>query len=100
MLAARALAGNAIARAAADTQGFRFGQLTDYRDPRFLPGGAKYFDLPGFIALNAPHALWLAGEERLPAPAAAAYRSAAAEPAVFAGAGGQKEIAAVGWLLQ
>lgn len=99
VVAARALAGDAIDRAAADTQGFRFGKLTDYRDPRFLPGGAKYFDLPGFIALNAPHAVWLAGEEQVPAPVAAAYRSAPA-PAVFAGAGAQKEIAAVEWLLK
>jgi len=36
--AARALAGEAIDRAAVDTQGFRFGQVLDYRDPMFLPG--------------------------------------------------------------
>jgi dienelactone hydrolase len=31
------------------TGGFRFAQLTDVHDPRFLPGGAKYGDLPGLI---------------------------------------------------
>lgn len=98
-LAARALAGDAVSRAAADTRGFRFGALLDARDPRFLPGGAKYFDLPGFIALNAPHAVWLAGEQALPEPVAAAY-GAAARPEVFAGEDAQKELAAAEWLLR
>ena len=57
--AAGALAGEAIDRVAVDTQGFRFGKLLDYRDPMFLPGGAKYLDLGGLIALNAPRPLWL-----------------------------------------
>jgi len=61
-LAARCIAGSSIARAAADTQGFRFGKLLDYRDASFLPGGAKYLDIPGMVALNASLPLWLAGE--------------------------------------
>jgi len=65
-IAARALAGEAVDRAAADTGGFRFGQVLDYRDPMFLPGGAKYLDLPGMISLNAPHPLWLKGEGKVP----------------------------------
>ncbi len=98
-VAARVLAGAAVDRAAADTQGFRFGKLLDYRDPRFLPGGAKYFDLPGFIALNAPYALWLAGEAQLPEPVALAY-DVADRPVVFAGDAAQKETAAITWLLK
>lgn len=66
VVAARALAGGAIDRAAVNTGGFRFGKLIDYRDPMFLPGGAKYLDLPGMIALNAPHPLWLAHEGKTP----------------------------------
>jgi len=62
VLAARAMAGDAIDYAAADTAGFRFSKVLDYRDPMFLPAGAKYLDLPGLIALNAPHPLWLKGE--------------------------------------
>ena len=31
-------------------------------DLNFLPGGAKYGDLPGMLALGAPGELWLAGE--------------------------------------
>jgi hypothetical protein len=45
-----------------NTRGFRFGQLLDLRDPNFLPGGAKYGDLPGMLALGAPGRLWLSGE--------------------------------------
>lgn len=63
-VAARALAGSAVDRAAADTHGFRFGKVLDYRDPMFLPGGSKYLDLPGFIAMNGTHALWLKGEDK------------------------------------
>ncbi len=60
--AARAQAGGAIDIAAIDTAGFRFGKIPDIRDVDFLPGGAKYGDLPGIIALHAPQRLWLAGE--------------------------------------
>ena len=65
-IAARALCGEAVDRAAADTHGFRFGKVLDYRDPMFLPGGAKYLDLPGMISLNAPHPLWIDGEGKKP----------------------------------
>jgi dienelactone hydrolase len=100
--AARALAGDAIERAAVDTNGFRFGQILDYRDPMFLPGGAKYLDLPGLIALNAPHSLWLAGELTRPEIAAAAYRafSKPGEFTQFTGEAAQKEASAVEWLLK
>jgi hypothetical protein len=60
--AARALSGDVVYRAAIDTGGFRFGNLADYHAVNFLPGGAKYDDLPGLLALNAPERLWLAGE--------------------------------------
>ena len=60
--AARAVAREGIDRAAVDTGGFRFSKLVDYRDVNFLPGGAKYGDVPGLLALGAPGPLWLAGE--------------------------------------
>jgi hypothetical protein len=41
----------AITGAAIATAGFRFSQIRDVRDVNFLPGGAKYGDLPGLIAL-------------------------------------------------
>lgn len=72
--AARALAGPQIARAALSTGGFRFAQLRDFRDPRFLPGGAKYLDLPGLLALAVPQPLWLAGEGKGPSLLGDVYR--------------------------
>ncbi|MFO7904782.1 MAG: acetylxylan esterase, partial [Pirellulaceae bacterium] len=100
--AAGALAGKAIDRVAIDTQGFRFGKLLDYRDPMFLPGGAKYLDLPGLLALNAPRPLWLAGEDETPAIAAAAYQAAPKPEAIvtFTGEAVDRESAAGRWLLE
>lgn len=104
--AAGALAGEAIDRTAIDTQGFRFGQLLDYRDPMFLPGGAKYLDLPGMIALLAPRPLWLAGEGSQPALITAAYRAVSPEPSqgkgltTFTGDVEKQRGAAGQWLLK
>jgi hypothetical protein len=63
-IAAVALAqcGGAVNKAAIDTHGFRFAGVSDYLDVNFLPGGAKYGDLPGILALAAPTKLSLAGE--------------------------------------
>jgi len=100
--AAGAIAGEAIDRVAIDTQHFRFGQLLDYRDPMFLPGGAKYLDLPGLIALNAPRPLWLAGEGDKPAIIADTFR-AASQPdklVTFTGEAAQQEVTASQWLLK
>lgn len=72
-LAARVLAGKAVDRAAVDTHGFRFGSLLDYRDPMFLPGGAKYRDVPGLIELNGSLPLWLRGEGKDPQAAPASW---------------------------
>ena len=71
--AALALLPGAIDRAAIDTYGFRFGKVLNYRDPMFLPGGSKYLDLPGFLKLAGPCALWLKGEGKEPAGSAAAF---------------------------
>jgi len=100
--AAGGLAGDAIDRTAIDTQGFRFGQVLDYRDPMFLPGGAKYLDLPGLIALQAPRPLWLAGESHTPATITAAYQatSQANGLVTFTGEAEKQQAAASEWLLK
>ena len=64
--AACALAKDEVTRIAVDTGGFRFQNLTDYRDANFLPGALKYGDLPAVLGLCAPHPLWLGGESAVP----------------------------------
>ena len=79
--AARAQARDAIDRAVIDTHGFRFGEVDDMHSVNFLPGGAKYLDLPGMLAVAAPEKLWLAGDAELGMDSvlAAAYSSAGAK---------------------
>jgi hypothetical protein len=99
--AARAQAGDVVDRAALDTGGFRFGSVDDIHSPDFTPGGAKYDDLPGMLAVAAPAPLWLAGEsaESVP-PAIAAYQAAGAA-AVLKFHQGEAEVttSACSWLL-
>jgi hypothetical protein len=99
--AARAVAGDAIDQAAIDTGGFRFAKLLDFRDPQFLPGGAKYLDLPGMLALGAPHRLWLAGESDEPSVVSNAYRKSgqANQITLFDGNRSEEESEAAKWLL-
>jgi hypothetical protein len=101
--AARAQAGDAIDRAVVDTAGFRFGKVNDIRSPDLLPGAAKYFDLPGMLALSAPNKLWLAGEgAQTPPIVKAAYSAAGAENKlrVYSGEPNAAAENAVEWLLQ
>lgn len=109
--AACAQAGDAVSGAALDTAGFRFAQVNELADPRFLPGAVKYGDLPTLMALAAPRPLWIAGEgDVLPAPVAEVYRAAASAAQRAAGAaepltlheGDQedKRHAVVRWLLK
>jgi hypothetical protein len=102
--AARAQARAAIDRAVVDTRGFRFGKVQDIHDVNFLPGGAKYFDVPGMLALGAPGSLFLAGEgQTAPDIVTEAYRSAAALNHLVAFGGDEvsaSAAAAIGWLLR
>ena len=100
--AALAQADGAVAKAALDLGGFRFGNVLDIHSPDFLPGGAKYFDLPGMAALAAPTPLWIAdaGAET-PAVVTAAYRAAGAAGTLAPATGDAAQRAgdAVAWLL-
>jgi dienelactone hydrolase len=51
---AAALAGKAVAKVAADLNGFRFDDVTKTDDPMMLPGAVKYGGLGSFLALCAP----------------------------------------------
>lgn len=56
---AKALAGDAVARTAADLNQFRFENIKDTADPMMLPGAVKYGGLPAFLALCAPGAVFI-----------------------------------------
>jgi hypothetical protein len=104
-IAAAALArcGGAVNRAAIDTRGFRFGKLTDYLDANFLPGGAKYGDLPGLLSLAAPAKLLIAGEtSESAAVAKKVYAASGAGEAISFGSSKPDEArrAAVEWLIK
>lgn len=60
--AARAVDPALFDRAVIAAGGFRFGKLLDFRDASFIPGGAKYGDLPALLALAAPQSTLVMGE--------------------------------------
>jgi len=93
----------AIAHAAIDTAGFRFADLKDIYDVSFVPGAAKYDDLPGLLALLAPTRLWLAGEgEEAPSIVRAAFVAAGegTNLTTFSGEARDAAKVAVEWLLR
>ena len=51
---AKAVAGAAVDRLAADLNQFRFENIKDIADPMLLPGAVKYGGMPSFLALCAP----------------------------------------------
>jgi hypothetical protein len=55
-----AAAEGAIQNTVVDTGGFRFGKLLNFRDVNFLPGGAKYGDLPAMLSESKK--VWVSGE--------------------------------------
>jgi hypothetical protein len=61
LAAARAVAGGRIEAAVIETEGFRFAEINAIHSPAFLPGGAKYLDVPGLL-LAAPSGDLLLGD--------------------------------------
>jgi dienelactone hydrolase len=61
-VAARAVAGALLDATVAETHGFRFGTVADYRDPSFLPGAVRYLDIAGFVVAGGQRPLLLLGE--------------------------------------
>jgi dienelactone hydrolase len=100
--AAAAVASGTLDAIALGTSGFRFGRITDVRDPDLWPGALKYGDLPSLLALCAPTPLWVSGEgAEIPGIILDAYHSASGpKPDSFSGEGKEEEReAAVSWLL-
>ena len=98
--AARMQAGTIIERTAIDTDGFRFASVSAFDDPDFVPGAAKYLDLPGLIALSAPGKLWLAGEGNDPSVIRQTYQAAGSSDhlTIAADSPPSHEMAIVTWL--
>jgi dienelactone hydrolase len=61
VLLARGLCGDAVARTAADVDGFRFDSVRTTDDVLMLPGALKYGGLPAFAALAVPGELLIHG---------------------------------------
>ncbi len=102
-IAARAVSGGAVNRVAADTSGFRFGKVLDLHDVNFLPGGAKYDDLPGLLAVVSPAESWISGEDEagLKLVREAYERVSKSEHlSLYKGPGEDRNGAAVAWLLK
>ena len=101
--AARVQARDVVTRAAIDSSGFRFLKVNDIYSLDFLPGGAKYGDLPGMLELATQGPLWLAGEdEACISSIKAAYRAAGHTDQLVAqsGTGDGVRAAALEWLLK
>ena len=99
-IAARAQAGDTIGRLAANTNGFRFANVTDLQSPDFLPGGARYHDLPGMLAVAAPQATWITGEKVIPQIVTQVYQIEKAAGAVTINTSPtSSNSAAITWLL-
>jgi len=102
VIAAVAQAKGAVARAAVNTEGFRFADLEDVYDIDFMPGAVKYDDLPGLLTLAAPLRIWLTGEDEKSLPTVRAAFAASGNPenlTTFSGASGNAVEQAVEWLL-
>ena len=59
VMLARALCGDAVARTAADVNGFTFEKVKTTDDPMMLPGAVKYGGLYALTGLAAPGELYL-----------------------------------------
>jgi hypothetical protein len=96
---ARAQSGGAIRRLAMGNADFRFGNVTEIHDVSFLPAGAEYGDIPGFLALAAPAETRLVGANAVPEMTQKIYQLAGAAQAVgtLEKAG---DLDVSGWILQ
>jgi hypothetical protein len=83
-IAARAQARDAVDQLCVATDGFRFASVDDIHSPLFLPGGAKYHDLPGMLAVAAPGQIYLVGQDKDKTDplVTAAYRAAGKREAI------------------
>lgn len=68
--------GDLVTNLVVEPEGFTFASLTEIRDPRLWPGAVRYGDVPGLLALRAPHALTVVQSEPIRDPVGLAYLAA------------------------
>ena len=61
-----AIAGTILDHAFLCTDGFRYGDIMDFKEEEFVPGSVKYGDIPSLLALRAPHPMTIIGEGETP----------------------------------
>lgn len=86
---------------ALQTGNFRFGAITEIRDPDLWPGAVRYGDLPGLLSVCAPIPMWVAddGAEELEV-VRVCYRGAGASEKLKVCPSGAEAEEAVEWLLK
>ena len=82
----------------------RFASITNARDPMLVPGAVRYGDIPGLLALLAPHKLLLTDEPAVGEAAdltIAAYEAAKASDkiAVMSAPAKQQPSAVASWVI-
>lgn len=99
---AAAQANGQLGRVALDTGGFRFRDVQGVYHVDFLPGAAKYGDLPALLSLAAPTPMWLTGEREDAPPIVRSAYNALGEPdhMTLSPRPSDKPMAAVDWILQ
>jgi hypothetical protein len=99
-VAAKAIAGDAVDRTVIETGGFRFAAVPSTDHPDFLPGGAKYFDIPGLLALCAPSDMLVADRTKHSELVTDTYKAAGAIEKItwYEGPDSELENTAVEWL--
>jgi hypothetical protein len=100
--AARALAGDVVARTAIDMNRFRFEDLTSTADENMLPGALKFGGMAAFLALCAPHDLLIHNQSGTGVGqlSRAAYEAAGAKDRLTRSPTKLKEMEVIDWLLK
>ncbi len=100
VLLARALCGDAVARTAADGDGFRFEEVRSPGDERMLPGALKYGGLPALAGLAAPGELFVHNYRGPDGWLTAAYAAAGAPGKLTLRAGKEAPEKVLAWLVR
>jgi dienelactone hydrolase len=102
VLLARSLAGDAVARTAADFHQFQFESVRTASDPMMLPGALKYGGLSALTALSAPGELYVYNTRGTDAAAwlEPAYRSAGAQDRLHLVSENKSAVVTISWLLK